>query len=900
MRDQQGFTDFASARAGDLRRQAYLLTGSPERAVRLADKALAETGRRWDRLGGAVAAEEHARRVVAVGSLRGRGVTPMVALTARGTAAPTDDAGEAVRRALAGLPPRRRAVLVLRYDEGLDDAAVGARLGMPPATAAAEGEAGLVTLRSLLRRRGRPEDLLATALAQTPLPTPLAPADPPAAAGTPADPAASGISGGPSASGATAEAGAPAAAAPERDSVAETGARDAGASAATAPPAADAGSNGGPAPAVDARSAGAASSTGAAATSSSAPQTRGPASTAGAAAAKAGGDAASAKVGDAASATVDADAASANPGSPAPARTDRGAGSAPAGGAASAEAGGGAAAAEAGGDAGSAPAGRGAAAAVQGGAAAAEAGGDVGSAPAGRGAAAAVQGGAAAANASVASRPTGGRQNGGSPASRPAAGARNAGGAGAPTAGRPSSRKPGGSPVRNSAGATTQPAGAARAVPVKTDGAGSATAAAGTAPQQRRRWLVAAVVIVVVGIGAAILVPALRGDSASDGPVPAATGSGHAQLPWAVRGPLAGDQDLLRSALRAWQSGVPDRQRPAQAAALWAGDLDGVRTVLLQGTDATGQTWVAHVIGSGDTASLRSTEPLGRAVPLLAVGTSAGAVRLLADPDAPPNSILAGVSDTFRPLAVAQDSLTQGVTVPPTGLRVVLTDGEAVLRSGTVLPGRLSPVTGAVELTRSTLDLGPAQPPVQAWYDDGQLIGSRLGGPVDLVQVGPARTASVRVAGRPAKLEVRGYEVVRGGTRYLATVVRAGGAPTCTDTATVGPADSVPAKPVALVARCIPRGSADGVVAAVGTRGVRSVLVTLAPAAPAVPGRPGLAPRPARPARTVTVTGTSGSGLVGLSPVTGMPTSPVPAAARDAGNHQLAGVMLPAYTAPRP
>ncbi len=135
--------------------------------------------------------------------------------------------------------------------------------------------------------------------------------------------------------------------------------------------------------------------------------------------------------------------------------------------------------------------------------------------------------------------------------------------------------------------------------------------------------------------------------------------------------------------------------------------------------------------------------------------------------------------------------------------------------------------------------------------------------------------------------------MVRGGTRYLATVVRAGGAPTCTDTATVGPADSVPAKPVALVARCIPRGSADGVLAAVGTRGVRSVLVTLAPAAPAMPGRPGLAPRPARPARTVTVTGTSGSGLVGLTPVAGMPTNPVPAVARDAGNRQLAARHAP-------
>ena len=143
---------------------------------------------------------------------------------------------------------------------------------------------------------------------------------------------------------------------------------------------------------------------------------------------------------------------------------------------------------------------------------------------------------------------------------------------------------------------------------------------------------------------------------------------------------------------------MPDRQRPVQAAALWAGDLDGVRTVLLQGTDGTGQGWLAEVIGSGDTASLRSTEPLGRAVPVVALGTSAGAVRLLADPDAAPNSILAGVGSTLKPLAVGHDGLTQGVTAPPAGLRVVLTDGGTVVRSGTVLPGRLSPVTGPVEL----------------------------------------------------------------------------------------------------------------------------------------------------------------------------------------------------------
>jgi hypothetical protein len=398
-----------------------------------------------------------------------------------------------------------------------------------------------------------------------------------------------------------------------------------------------------------------------------------------------------------------------------------------------------------------------------------------------------------------------------------------------------------------------------------------------------------------------VLVPALRDDSAgADGPVPASSGTGPALLPWPVRGPLAGDEDLLRSALRAWQNGVPERQRPVRSAALWAGDLDGVRTVILQGTDANGQSWVAHVLGSGDTASLRSTEPLGRAVPLLAIGTSANAVRLLADPDAGPDSILASVGGTLRPLAVAHDSLTQGVTAPTTGLRVVLTDGGAVVGSGTVLPGRLSPVTGAVELTRSTLDLGPAQPPVDAWYDDGELVGRRLGGPVELVQVGPVRSATVRVNKRSTRLEARAYEVVRGGTRYLATVVRAGGAPACTDTATVGPADAVPAAPVALVARCIPRGTADGVLAAVGTRGVRSVLVTVAPAGPAAPGRPGVPPRPARQARTVTVTGTSGAGLVALSAVPALPTGPLPAVARDSGNHQLVRLTIPAYRGPRP
>lgn len=73
MRDEQGFADFASARAVALRRQAYLLTGSPQRAAQVTERALADTGKRWDKLGGPVAAEEHARRAVAAAAVRARG-----------------------------------------------------------------------------------------------------------------------------------------------------------------------------------------------------------------------------------------------------------------------------------------------------------------------------------------------------------------------------------------------------------------------------------------------------------------------------------------------------------------------------------------------------------------------------------------------------------------------------------------------------------------------------------------------------------------------------------------------------------------------------------------------------------------------------------------------------------
>ena len=592
MRDEQGFADFASARAGDLRRQAYLLTGSPERAGRVAERALAETGRRWDKLGGPAAAEEHAKRVVVAGALRSRGAAPAVAHTPLGTAAPTDDSGEAVWRALAGLPSRRRAVLVLRYDEGLDDAAVGARLGVPAATAAAEGEAGLAALRSLLRRRGKPEDLLPGALADTPLPESLSPSTPssrapsavapPLSAATPAAPAAAAATGAAVSGGPAAPAGSGGSAAPLRP--------------APGPPLPRSGRPcRGPRPSAAGRSSAVGGPAGARRLQ------RLPARPAGAD--RSAGATGSARPG----------ASVASTGSAAPARGK--------------------------------PA-------------------VAGSAP--TGATVAVPGSAASAAAATSGRPAGsGRAVA---AAGSGASARSAVPAGSAVSGSAAST---GSDVGSAVAAGDRPAAAGGSASSGAAAAAGSDAAEGRRaamrPPARARWSVrrrwvlgGAAAVAVLAVAAAVLVPVLRDDpTRADGPVPAAAANGRGQLAWPARGPLAGDASLLRSALRTWQDGVPARQRPASAAVLWAGPLAGARTALLQGTDGTGQSWVAEVAEAGGTLALRSTEPLGRTVPLLALPAGDSASGCSPHPTSPLAGLLADAGGAMPPLTVAGDGLTE-------------------------------------------------------------------------------------------------------------------------------------------------------------------------------------------------------------------------------------------------
>jgi len=370
----------------------------------------------------------------------------------------------------------------------------------------------------------------------------------------------------------------------------------------------------------------------------------------------------------------------------------------------------------------------------------------------------------------------------------------------------------------------------------------------------------------VAAVVAAVVVPGLRDDpvAAAGAVVPAREATAPGELPWTGRGPLVGDEDLLRDALRTWQDGVPDRQRPTAASVLYAGAPDGARTVLLQGTDGTGQSWVAQLTDARGTLALRTTEPLGRTVPLLALADG-DRTRLLSPPDSSA-TLLARDAATLRPLTLDADGLSEPVTPPPTGLPVAVAVGRVAAGSGSIRPGRLSAVTGTVELAQDTFDIEPA-PVTATWYDDGALLARRLGGAVTVAGLGPVRDTDIKVGGRSRHVTARAYEAVQGGTRYLATVVRVDGT----------------TRPAVLVSRCVPAKAAEGVVQAVAAGGVRSVRVRLTSAAKG------------KPARVVEVTGSSGDGLVGLAKVGGLPTGPAPGVARDRDGAIVARFTVPAY-----
>lgn len=150
------FQSFVSARWPYLVRTAYLLTGDPHDAEDLTQTALAKAYRSWRRVWRSDNPEAYVRRMlVTCNSDRFRKRRVAERLTAsppetsvRDSAAAWADERNALMAALAGLPARQRAVVVMRYWEDLSESEVADVMGCSPGTVKSQASKALAKLRA--------------------------------------------------------------------------------------------------------------------------------------------------------------------------------------------------------------------------------------------------------------------------------------------------------------------------------------------------------------------------------------------------------------------------------------------------------------------------------------------------------------------------------------------------------------------------------------------------------------------------------------------------------------------------------------------------------------------------------------------------------------------------------
>jgi RNA polymerase sigma-70 factor (sigma-E family) len=153
------FREFFAAEFGRLRGLGYLLTGDWAQAEELAQDALVRTWWAWSRVRRHERPAAYARKVLVNrhrSLLRRAVLETRHARGSRAEEAYLPDLGEdglvlwaAVRR----LPPRQRAVLILRYHEDLPEAEVARLLRLPLGTVKSLTHRGLARLRAELGSR---------------------------------------------------------------------------------------------------------------------------------------------------------------------------------------------------------------------------------------------------------------------------------------------------------------------------------------------------------------------------------------------------------------------------------------------------------------------------------------------------------------------------------------------------------------------------------------------------------------------------------------------------------------------------------------------------------------------------------------------------------------------------
>jgi RNA polymerase sigma-70 factor (sigma-E family) len=151
------FRDFVAARGAALHRTAYLLVGDWGLAEDLVQTALVKTYLAWRRLGGIGAVEPYTRKVLVNTAASGwrrrwRGERPGRTLPEPPVADGADARAERDRvwQLVRGLPPRQRAVIVLRYYEDLTEAETARLLDISVGTVKSQSARAMDTLRRKL------------------------------------------------------------------------------------------------------------------------------------------------------------------------------------------------------------------------------------------------------------------------------------------------------------------------------------------------------------------------------------------------------------------------------------------------------------------------------------------------------------------------------------------------------------------------------------------------------------------------------------------------------------------------------------------------------------------------------------------------------------------------------
>ncbi|BEL06989.1 hypothetical protein Q0Z83_051800 [Actinoplanes sichuanensis] len=154
------FESFVAEHGQSLIRLAFVLTGDRQHAEDLAQSALVDTYRNWAKVSAARRPDSYVRKVLVNAHLswrRRRWTTERPTEMGEAAAGLLPDPGDALaerdhlRTLLAGLAPRARTVLVLRYYADLPDAAIAETMGITESAVRATASRALATLRGNTR-----------------------------------------------------------------------------------------------------------------------------------------------------------------------------------------------------------------------------------------------------------------------------------------------------------------------------------------------------------------------------------------------------------------------------------------------------------------------------------------------------------------------------------------------------------------------------------------------------------------------------------------------------------------------------------------------------------------------------------------------------------------------------